>query len=198
VGPDGRVNGPGDPPDPDRPAPSPRPRVPRPGDPFARAAGPAGHATSARPPRKHRRGRRFFLFLLTTGAVLTVGTFVLVYYFGNMPFHHMTIEFYHDVVVPRGIPEALPPDYPKADAVRLVKALDDFFARADQGGIGDDAVIAVIARIEKAMADKRITPEEAEDLIATAHRAEREGAVPSVPGPAPGIAPGTGPGGGEG
>lgn len=179
MGPDGRVNGPGDPPR--------TPRVPRPGDPFARAAAPAA---PARPPRKHRRGRRFFLFLLTTGAVLTVGTFVLVYYFGKMPFHHMTIEFYHDVVVPRGVPEALPPDYPKADAVRLVKALDGFFARADKGEFSDDAVIAVIARIEKAMADKRITPEEAEDLIATAHRAEREGAVPSVPGTAPGTGPG--------
>jgi hypothetical protein len=170
VGSDGRVNGPREAPEPE---PAPPPRVPRPGDPFATAAGAA--AARATPPRRRRKGRTFFMFLLVTGGVLTVGTFIVVFTFRNM-----TVRFYHDVVVPRGIPEALPPDYPRADAVRLVKTLDDFFARADKGKIADQGVIDVIAAIESAMADRRITPEEAEDLIAAADRAGRmaPGATP--------------------
>jgi hypothetical protein len=159
----------------DLPNPLPPPRTPRPGDPFATASGPV---RPTRPPRKRRKGRIFFLILLVTGGVLAVGTILVFFAFRNM-----TVEFYHDVVVPRGIPEALPPDYPREDAVRLVKTLDTFFARADKGEIGDDQVIEVIAKIETSMADRRITPEEARELIATA---ERAGAA----GPAPGGGPG--------
>jgi len=178
--------GPGDTSDTPGDAPPPQPpRAPRPGDPFATAAGPA---PAPNPKRKRRKGRTFFIFLLVTGGVLAVGT-LLVF----LTFRNMTVGFYHDVVVPRGIPEALPPGYPKADAVRLVTALDDFFARADEGAFDDDRVIEVIEAIETAMADRLITPEEAEGLIATAHRAgaalPAEPAAPAAP---------TTPNGGEG
>jgi hypothetical protein len=199
VGVDGAGGPPGpsaEPPEPTHPAdsPGPPPRAPRPGDPFA---GAQTRAAAPRAPRRRRKGRTFFLFLLITGGVLTVGTFLVLFTFRNM-----TVGFYHDVVVPRGIPEALPPDYPRADAVKLVKALDTFFARADKGEIGDDRVIEVISKIESAMADRRITPEEARELIATAERAGRpEAAVsapPAVPDGARPPAPGGAQGGGEG
>jgi hypothetical protein len=183
------LNGPGDAPEPPgKPAEPPDPvtRAPRAGDPFA---GAQGRAPAPKAPRRRRKGRTFFLVLLVTGGVLTVGTFLVFFTFRNM-----TVGFYHDVVVPRGIPEALPPDYPREDAVKLVKALDTFFARADKGEIGDDQVIEVIAKIESAMADRRITPEEARELIATAERAERPGAAESAPPPVPGD--GESPGGG--
>ena len=53
----------------------------------------------------------------------------------------------------------------REDAVRLIKSLDAFFARADKGQEGDERVIEIISGIEAAMADRRITPEEAEGLI---------------------------------
>lgn len=176
----GPVDGPGAAPGPTEPA-GPPPRAPRPGDPFAGARHPAGAAPKA--PRRRRKGRIFFLILLVTGGVLTLGTFLAFFTFRNM-----TVGFYHDVVVPRGIPEALPPDYPRAEAVKLVQALDTFFARADKGEIGDDRVIEVIAQIESAMADRRITPEEARALVATAERAGSPGAAGGA-GAAPPVVP---------
>lgn len=173
--------GPGPPRDPSDPTPPAPPRAPRPGDPFATAAGPV---RPTRAPRRRRKGRTFFLILLVTGGVLAVGTILVFFTFRNM-----TVGFYHDVVVPRGIPEALPPGYPREDAVRLVKTLDTFFARADKGEIGDEQVIEVIAKIESSMADRRITPEEAEALIATAERAGAAGAAGAAP-PAPGAGAG--------
>lgn len=135
-------------------------RVPRPGDPFAKAqaAGPA-----PRPRRPRKKGRIFFMTLLVIGGALVLATTILFF-----TFRGMTVDFYRDVVLPRGIPESLPPDYPREDAVRLLKSLDAFFARADQGRESDERVIEVISEIEAAMADRRITPEEAEGLIGMA------------------------------
>jgi hypothetical protein len=142
-------------------------RTPRPGDPFA---GPA--ADPARPAvrKKARKGRNFFLFLLLTGGVLAGASLVV---FVN--FKGMTVRFYADVVVPRGIPDALPPDYPRADAEKLVRTLHDFFERADAGRVTDDQVLAVISAIEAAMKDERITPEEARGLIEMARAAGAKG-----------------------
>jgi hypothetical protein len=136
------------------------PRVPRPGDPFARG-GPAPAAPA--PPKRRKKGRNFFLVLLLTGGVLAIGSLIFFYNFKGMAVH-----FYEDVVVPRGIPEALPPGYPRADAERLVRTLSDFFKRADAGAVSDDRVLQVISAIESAMADQAITPEEAEGLIRAA------------------------------
>lgn len=153
--------------EPTRDAPAPRPphppREPRPGDPFGRPQAPAPERPAR--PKRRKRGRNFFLILLLTGAVLAGGSLVLFYNFKGMAVH-----FYRDVVVPRGIPEALPPGYPKADAERLVNALTAFFQRADAGQASDDQVLAVISAIEKAMADERVTPEEADELIRVAGR----------------------------
>jgi hypothetical protein len=129
------------------------PREPRPGDPERPAR-----------PKRRKKGRNFFLILLLTGAVLGGGSLIFFYNFKGMAVH-----FYRDVVVPRGIPEALPPDYPKADAERLVAALSAFFQRADQGRATDDQVLAVISAIENAMADQKVTPEEAAGLIRVAN-----------------------------
>lgn len=152
----------------ERPEPAPRP--PRPGDPFARQQGPPTPTRPVRPKRR-KKGRNFFLILLLTGAVLAGGSLIFFYNFKGMAVH-----FYEDVVVPRGIPEALPPGYPRADAERLVNALSAFFERADQGLADDDRVLAVISAIENAMADQHITPEEAAGLIEIAGPAPEGGA----------------------
>jgi hypothetical protein len=77
----------------------------------------------------------------------------------------MIISFYEDVVIPRGIPEALPPGYPREDAERLVQGLHAYFARAHEGEVSDDEVIRAISAIEDAMKDEHITPEEAAALL---------------------------------
>jgi hypothetical protein len=136
--------------------PPPPPRPPRPGDPFARPARPRPTG----PARKRRRGRNFFLFLLVSAGLVALASMVLF-----MGGRGMIIGFYEDVVVPRGVPEALPPDYPREDAERLVKGLHAYFVRADEGEVSDDDVIRVISAIENAMKDEHITPEEAAALL---------------------------------
>lgn len=135
-------------------------RVPRPGDPFAKGQSPI---PAPRPRRRRKKGRFFFLGLLVVGGLMVLVTTAVFFH----P-RQLTVDFYRNVVVPRGIPESLPPDYPREDAVRLLKTLDAFFARADKGQESDERVVEVISGIEAAMADRRITPEEAEGLIAKA------------------------------
>lgn len=133
------------------------PRPPRPDDPFGR---PATGATPQRPAKKRRRGRTFFLFLLISGGVVALASMVLF-----ISGRGIIIGFYEDVVIPRGIPEALGPGYPREDAEQLVRGLHAYFTRAHDGEVSDDDVIRVISAIEAAMADERITPEEAAGLL---------------------------------
>lgn len=142
-------------------------REPRPGDPFAT---PRPAPAPSRPRKKRRKGRTFFLILLVAGGVLGLGSLILF-----LKGRGMIVEFYEEVVVPRGIPDALPPDYPRADAEHLVRTLHGFFARADAGEASDDAVLAMITAIEEAMRDDRITPEEARGLLALAGPAPETG-----------------------
>lgn len=140
------------------------PRAPRPGDPFAQPTEPA-----PRPPRiKRKKGHRFFLFLLLGGGALVLASLLLVFTGRGLIF-----QFYKDFYLPRGIPEALPPDYPVEKARRLLTALETYFELAEERkGIDNDASLRMLERIETAMADGALTDEEVDELLALA-----EGAV---------------------
>jgi len=130
-------------------------RVPRPGDPFASAR------PAPAPPRKRKRrkGSIFFLILLLIGGFLAVSSLTL---FNS---RRMVVYVHQHVIVPYAVPDALPPDYPREDAKRLVRTLRDFFARAGAGQVGDDALIRMISLLKVDMADELITPQEASGLL---------------------------------
>lgn len=143
-------------------------RTPRAGDPFS---GPPTRAEESPAPKPRRKkGRTFFLVLLSVGGVLVLASLILVF-----TGRDMLLEFYQDFVIPRGIPEALPPDYPVDQARELIATLNAYFEQVGKGPEADRVVLEMISRIETVMADKRITPEEAETLLAAARAGMREG-----------------------
>lgn len=143
-------------------------RTPRAGDPFS---GPPNRATEAPAPKpKRKKGRIFFLVLLTVGGVLVLISLILA-----LSGRDMLIDFYQDFVIPRGIPEALPPDYPVDQARELIATLSAYFEQVGDGPEADRVALEMISRIEAAMADKLITPEEAETLLTAARAGMSEG-----------------------
>ncbi len=133
-------------------------RTPRAGDPFS---GPPNRPTEAPAPKpKRKKGRIFFLVLLTVGGVLVLISLILA-----LSGRDMLIDFYQDFVIPRGIPEALPPDYPVDQARELIATLHAYFAQVGDGPAANQTALEMMAKIETAMTDKRITPAEAEALL---------------------------------
>ncbi|MBI5137822.1 MAG: hypothetical protein HZA24_10895 [Nitrospirae bacterium] len=137
------------------------PRAPRPGDPFAGGAAPA--APAPHPKVRRKKGRRFFITLLLVSGMIVVATLM---FFTNSK--NIITDFYREVVVPRSLPEALPPDYPVERARELVRTLHAFFGDVDEGIIGDEAALEMMGHIEAALADRALTEQEADDLLAAA------------------------------
>ncbi|MFQ5508031.1 MAG: hypothetical protein ACE5FN_01700 [Leptospirillia bacterium] len=135
----------------------------RSGDPFANPTPmPDADALSERP-KKRKKGRTFFLFLLFTGGALVIASFVM-FFSGK----GIIVDFYKDVVVPRGIPEALAPDFPEEKAKHLLRTLSGYFDAAADGDVTDDMAIEMMSRIETALSDQLLTEAEADDLLALA------------------------------
>lgn len=137
-------------------------RTPRAGDPFAEPT--PKTVRESRPAKvKRKKGRNFFLALLAVGGALVLASLILVF-----SGRDMLLDFYRDFVIPRGIPEALPPDYPVDRARELIATLDAYFSQVGEGPGADREALEMMSRIETALADKRITPEEAEALLTAA------------------------------
>jgi len=130
---------------------------PRPGDPFA------NHISQPQQPAKkvkRKKGRTFFIVLLLIGGALMIATFILA-----TQGKEIMVDFYKDVVIARGIPEALPPGYPVDKARALLRALDDFMDQVGTPAVTDDAALELMAQIEAAMADRVVIDEEVDALL---------------------------------
>ena len=137
------------------------PRNPRPGDPFARP----GQAPVADAPKKPKRkkGRTFFL-----GLLFISGFMVAVFFIIAVSGKDIIVDFYRDVVVPRGIPEALAPEVSDARARELVQTLHAYFDALEGDQATDELTLEMMSRIESAMGDEVVTLEETEMLLESA------------------------------
>ncbi len=152
--------------------PKPTPRPPREGDPFANPHGTVtlAEAMADKPAKKVRRkrGYKFFLSLLAISGVIMLATLM---FFANIKTH--ITDFYQEIVVPRGIPEALPPDYPIEKAKHLVQTLHAFFGDANDGLYTDEQTLTMMGKVEEVLADRIITEQEAQALLDTVNSLQR-------------------------
>jgi len=129
--------------------------------------------TTARPAAPSRKGRGFFLTLIIVSGLLILGLAFL--FFKGKDFFIFTWQKF---VIEKAVVRALPPEYTLEQVEDIRLALLAFYDAGKRHEVSDEALYGLSQGIQSFLADQRITPAEAEALMAYVREHGPPGAVP--------------------
>jgi hypothetical protein len=111
-----------------------------------------------------RRGRSFFLGLLSVSAV-SILALLLMYYKGDFYGKKVAISAMEGVVTQGAFLQLLSPDFSPEQARQVQQKLTAFYSDARQGNVPDEKLLNVSEMLKAVLADDLLTKEEVEAIL---------------------------------